>query len=434
MPSAPKPSSEELNAKLQAAIQSQGGIDAPARADRTLLLEAVITRDTAAALKLLKLGANPNVPDGSGFLPLFYAVGAAHGEGPSGSSSRSPSQKLVRALLNAGADPNAHESSPNRYSPLQAALSYGRSWCSIELVKAGANPLSLSPSELLKAQQTTGFPIERLTQMRGRPSPLIAQTLKAAEPFALLARQASQARALSLSAAAKAAKSPAPAIRPLDMGEDGEPEHTQAESKPKKRKAAPKRAAKPTEIPTSKPSAAPRPALSLEESIAQLGVNGRTHTGDTLLLRAIITHDIKGAMRLLSLGADPNLADSSGRAPLLYACGTSYRQSGDERLEPASLSEDQRLLLALLDAGADPNLTPPKQPRVNPLEGSLFYRNIWCCLTLIRHGARLSQLDEKGKALLVNLSGADLSALESLALSQDLAAPSCSTPSAKPRL
>lgn len=417
-PASPKLSGAALKADLEAKIEAIGGIDEIARLDRTLLLDAVVTGETKVALALLRLGANPNIPDEAGRSPLLYAAGTSYREPSSGDIDKCPSRRLVRELLKAGADPDANATDPKRYSPLQACLSERLRWSVLTLVKAGASLGHLTPEERQKAEIASGVPFERLEELQGARSAKMERSVKAAAPLIrrALKKGSELAQRLAREAAAKSAAQAAATVSQT-------PEKSASSPPPKQAPAARKILRPDGALTLSRPIRG-EPPLTLNEKIALVGVNGRAHTGDSLLIYAIVTHEIKEAMELLRLGANPNLTDTSGRSPLLYAVGASYQGPYGKLAEPNpasdQLSADQRLILALLKAGADPNLTPPDLPRINPLEGALFYKNIWGCLALLQGGARLDQLDEKGKTLLARLSGEDLSAIENSYLSDSI--------------
>lgn len=86
--------------------------------------------------ELLALGADPNGPDPGGFPPIFAALSCVR-EAP-GAPRRPDVDDILRALLNAGADPN--QRGINDYTALHMAVAEGSALSLYRLLEAGADP------------------------------------------------------------------------------------------------------------------------------------------------------------------------------------------------------------------------------------------------------------------------------------------------------
>ncbi len=131
----------------------------------TPLTEAAAAGDRAAVVRLLADGADPDQLDGSGRSALARAVraghfqlvgilvaegadpnlrGAARGWTPLLHAVHVKGMDAVRALLNAGADPNV--ASESGRTPLMMAAGYGFPRITRLLLERGANPRATGPS------------------------------------------------------------------------------------------------------------------------------------------------------------------------------------------------------------------------------------------------------------------------------------------------
>ena len=151
---------------------------APAGADSFVL--SCVLGDTEAVREALANGANPNIPDPSGFPPLYSAVRAGT-EAP-----LSMHLDVIRLLVSFGADPDA--SAPSGETPLLLSLRKGTPFGELTalLLELGADPNGLSqgvrPLEAASREPASALQLElllahgadiRLKDARGC-SPLIA--------------------------------------------------------------------------------------------------------------------------------------------------------------------------------------------------------------------------------------------------------------------
>jgi ankyrin repeat protein len=83
-------------AQLEAWLEDGYDINAQSNTGKSALLASVCGKKTSTALRLLALGANPNLANNDRAAPLVFAVASSNA-------------LLVRGLLACGADVNAHE-------------------------------------------------------------------------------------------------------------------------------------------------------------------------------------------------------------------------------------------------------------------------------------------------------------------------------------
>lgn len=84
---------------------------------------------------------------------------------------------------------------------------------------------------------------------------------------------------------------------------------------------------------------------------------------------------------LVGLGADVNKADRDGESPLFYAVGCGH----------------PRVVGFLLESGSNANARTRYDDRGTPLHRAAAWDQVAAARVLIRHGARIDALDQKGR-------------------------------------
>jgi ankyrin repeat protein len=341
--------------------------------------------------------------------PLLPAQSTAGADGttPLHWAVRANDLPRTRALLTAGADPNA----ANRYgvTPLSLAATNASAPLVDALLKAGADPaipLPAGQTILMTAARTGNPEVVRMLLARG------------ADPNA---RESTQGETALMWAASE---NHADAVRALVEAGAGLNARSNALTFPKDRFGL---EGVVTILPkgswTALMHAARQGSLEAARALADAGadLNLADPDGTTALVHAILNGHFDTAAMLVEKGADPNIADSTGMAALYAAAdmsslGEIYGRPARKRTDKLSAVE---LMRVLLEHGANPNATlksPTLHRAHTPGEGFLgegttplmrAARNgdTPALRMLLTHGADLSLAQKNGTTALMLASG-----------------------------
>ena len=307
---------------------------APLRADspRVPLIEAVKAGDRPTVLALLRDRAGVNAQEPDGTTALHWAV-------------RADSLELAQLLLRAGAD----ASKANRYgvTPLALAATNGNARIIDLLVRSGADPRSVSregESVLMTAAHTGS--VEALRVLVGHGADVNARDGWLGETALIWA----------------ASENHADAVRSLvELGAEVDA-RSELRSWPKlvyPRLGLSNRTDLPkggwTALMYAARDGAPEGVRALVDSGAKVDLADLD--GATPLALAVINAHYDIANFLLERGADPNIADSTGMAPLYAAVdmNTHPPMNGRPAPEPSGQLSALDIIARLLARGADPN-------------------------------------------------------------------------------
>jgi ankyrin repeat protein len=292
------------------------------------LIDAVKAGNRTALLALLKQHANVNAAEADGMTPLHWAV-------------RRDDGAMVEALLRAGANAKA----ANRYgvTPLMLAATNGSAAMIETLAKAGADINEMLPEgqTVLMTAARTGNP-QAVKALLARGADVNAQEGWLGETALMWAAAENHAEAVTLL---------------LDGGADPD-----MHSKPTtfKRKVGGQTVLPRggfTAVMYATRQGAPEAVRALAAGGADL--NQGDPDGVTALILAIINAHYDLAAVLLELGADPNIADSTGMTPLYAAVDMNTLQfmHGRPAPRPAGELNSIEMVKVLLAYKANPNVT-----------------------------------------------------------------------------
>jgi ankyrin repeat protein len=314
------------------------------------LIDAVQRGDRVAARALLRQSVDVNGAGPDGTTALHWAVRADDGE-------------LVQLLLAAGASATA----ANRYgvTPLALAATNGSAAAIGMLLRAGADPntrLSRGETVLMRAARTGSVPALRELVAHGADVDAAEDWLgETALMWAAAGNHADAVRFLLQSGATVNARS-----KPVAFGELTYP------STGLVRMVLPRGNWTPLMF------AAREGAADAARALAAGGadLDARDPDGVTALLIAILNAHYDVATTIVELGANPNVADQTGRTALYAAVDMHTLPPMFSRPAPRPSGRLDALAVAerLLDNGADPNLalSRPLMPRHhNPGDRSL---------------------------------------------------------------
>ena len=297
------------------------------RADLTPLLEAARSGNHAAALALVREGADVRAAEADGTTALHWAANFGDAE-------------LARALLAAGADAAA----ANRYgvTPLQAAAVNADAPLLEALIAAGANPNAVLPEG------------ETVLMTAARTGSAAALNVLLAHGANVEARESFYGESALIWAAAE---NHADAIRVL-VEHGADVNGRSALMQFAKRRAG--QSILPLGSWTPLMYAARQNALAAGEALvaAHADLDAADPDGATALVIAIINAHYEFAEQLLRKGADPNAVDNEAGMGPLYAAVDMHRLAvghGRGNPTPVGLLTSVDIARSLLEHGADAN-------------------------------------------------------------------------------
>ena len=302
------------------------GVGVRAAGSDARLIDAVKAGNRAAAAAIVKQPGVVNSPEQDGTTALHWAV-------------RGDDAEMVKLLLAAGADVKA----ANRYGvrPLGLAAVNGNAALVKLLLAAGADPnatVSDAGETPLMSAARTGR-VEPLRLLLSKGASVNVHETEFGETALMWAASENHADAVRLLVEhgadlnAKSAHAPATRARGrIALGEW-----------------------------TPLMYASRQGAMDSTRVLVDLGadINARASDGSTALILAIINSHYELASMLVGRGADPNVADSTGMAPLYAAVDMNTLSWAIGRAAPKQTDEIDSLdmIRLLLEWGADPNAT-----------------------------------------------------------------------------
>jgi ankyrin repeat protein len=297
----------------------------------TRLIDAVKSGNPEAVRNLLKNRALVNIPEPDGTTPLQWAV-------------RADDLPMVESLLGAGANAKA----PNRYgiTPLELAATNGNPAMIAALLKAGADPTVVKPGgqTILMSAARTG-------------NPDVVRILLEHSP-AVNAREDSYGETALMWAASENHAAAAKLL--IEHGADVNARSNKLNYTKDRFGLEGVITVLPHGSWTPLMYAARQGSLGAARVLADAGagLNLTDPDGTTALVLAIINSHFDTAALLLAKGADPNLADSTGMAPLYAAVdmntlGEVYGRPAQQQVSGDTTALD--LIGLLLRQGANPN-------------------------------------------------------------------------------